>query len=251
MNRLISASLLFVILGLFSLNAQEDPIDSFEAANRAYLEGDYFLARNVYESAVEAGIESADIFYNLAAIQYQSGQIGDAMLYFRRAQRFEPRNTETNKMIARIRAERVDYQSDDRNVIDQMANATVQIVTIQELTLLVFITWNLFFALAVIRFQYKRLQKWLQPALILTGLLLALGLLLWIPRQYAETSRPSAIVTAIIAPVMSGPGERYLELYRIYAAAEIRVLETQASWHRFVLPDDREGWISDKDVVKV
>jgi SH3-like domain-containing protein len=42
---------------------------------------------------------------------------------------------------------------------------------------------------------------------------------------------------------MSGPGEDYLELYRLYAAAELRVLETHDDWARFVLPDGRQGWV--------
>lgn len=250
-NRFALLILCILIAGVITGQESLNPVDSFKAANQAYTEGDYFRARSIYEAAVESGIQNAAIYFNLATILYQEGQIGDSLLYFRRAQHLEPRNTETNKMIARIRAERVNFQGDDHALVDQIASSTIQLATNQELMIVAFILWNFFFVLVLMWFLWKQNRKWLQPIVIILGFALLLSLVLWIPRQYAEENRVPAVVTAIVAPVMSGPGDNYLELYRIYSAAEIRLLETKGDWHRFVLPDGREGWIRAADIAKV
>jgi len=61
-------------------------------------------------------------------------------------------------------------------------------------------------------------------------------------RVFVESNRPAALAVSD-AVVMSGPGEDYLEIYRLYSAAELRILEQRGDWVRFILPDQRQGWI--------
>jgi uncharacterized protein YraI len=70
-------------------------------------------------------------------------------------------------------------------------------------------------------------------------------------RAYVSSSRPAAVVIAPTAAVYSGPGEAYLEIYQMHAAAEIRLLEIQGEWVRFVRPDEQQGWIRQAEVTRV
>jgi uncharacterized protein YgiM (DUF1202 family) len=51
--------------------------------------------------------------------------------------------------------------------------------------------------------------------------------------------------------VMSGPGEKYLELFELHTAAEVTIVDTRGEWTRFHLPDGREGWIPNAAIERV
>jgi hypothetical protein len=54
---------------------------------------------------------------------------------------------------------------------------------------------------------------------------------------------PAGVVTATVASVMSGPGDDYLAIYQLHAAAELYVTAVEDDWARFELPDGRVGWM--------
>jgi len=73
---------------------------------------------------------------------------------------------------------------------------------------------------------------------------LLLGLGIFSIRSYVVYQRPLAVVVDFSAQVMSGSDNGYLPLYELYSAAEMRLLEEEGDWVRFVLPDGRQGWIN-------
>jgi hypothetical protein len=49
----------------------------------------------------------------------------------------------------------------------------------------------------------------------------------------------------------SGPGEDFLGLFDLFAAAEFRVLERQGGWVRALLPDGRQGWLPEDAIARI
>ncbi len=76
-------------------------------------------------------------------------------------------------------------------------------------------------------------------------------MILFVGRVFVETQRPKAVVTAFEAQVMSGPAEDYVPLYTLYAAAEVRVMDEQGGWVRFMLPDGQQGWLESDSIQRV
>lgn len=232
------------LLGLlFAILAQNTPLDLVREGNVAYERGDFETAIGFYEQAIARGGGSYVLFYNLGTAYYQDRQPGLALHSYLRAQQINPRDPALSANLARIRAERVDFQGDYVLLIDQLAALTQSTVTLVELGVIVLGLWSLWFVLAALWLIKRVWRRWSTPVLVGVGVLLLLGLLLFVPRSYATMQRPLAVVTSLSAPVMSGPDEAYLEMFQLYAAAEMRVIEKQEGWARFVLPDGRQGWI--------
>ena len=61
--------------------------------------------------------------------------------------------------------------------------------------------------------------------------------------MFIREFRGVAVVTSPVIQVMSGPGDNYLPLYRLFSAAELRLDAFQDNWARFSLGDGREGWV--------
>lgn len=225
----------------FVSTAQDDHAAWLRAAQTAYDSGDYAEAARLYQALVDAGNIDAGLFYNLGSAYYQSEEIGWALLYFRRAQQLDPRDAATNRAIARIRAERVDFQGEERTLIDGLATTTARLVTMGELRWIVLAVWGIWFAL--MGWWSRCRLRWLRYAVIVSGMVLLLGGGLLVNRMYVEVERPAAVVVAGSVQVMSGPGDEYLPLFRLFTAAELRWIEERYGWVRFLLPDGRQGWI--------
>lgn len=241
---------LFVSVGI-TVSAQEDVDSILHGAETAYNQGDYASAIFAYESLVDAGYISPELFYNLGNAYYEAEQLGLALLFYLRAQQLTPRDVAVRMAIQRIRVERITVQGEDTGIIDQLASISSYWITMDELAGvvgLIFTTWC-FLVSASILSNWWRNQ--LKLCLILLSVCVLIGIVLLMSRVYVAGSRPVAVVISPAASAMSGPGDDYLELYLLYSATEIRVLEKHLSWARFELPDGRQGWINSRDIESV
>ena len=90
---MIGKRLILVVMLLListSLFGADNPPDEFVAANKFYEEKDYASAIRLYESIINQGNESAEIYFNLGNAYFKSGDLGYAVLYYIRARRLSP-----------------------------------------------------------------------------------------------------------------------------------------------------------------
>jgi tetratricopeptide (TPR) repeat protein len=245
MKRWCIAFLLF-IAGITS--AQSDSLDLVAQANDAYMTGDYESSKLLYEAIILDGIRDFRVYFNLANAYYQSGDMGRALLNYRRAQEIWPRDSDLANNLTRVRMERVDLLSDDTGFSESLLALTRGIFNLSELSVLVFVIWLVWFSLLGFGIIKTAWRSKVHPPLLVTGVFLLSGLFLLGGRIDTSIRRPPAVVTDKVVQVRSGPGEEYLELYQLHAAAEIYVWERKNDWLQFALPDGRLGWVPLKTV---
>lgn len=241
----IIATLIF-IFGTYLTSAQS--LDSIDNATIAYERGDYPSAIQFYESTVQAGISNGEIYYNLGNAYYENNDLAHALLNYRRAQQFLPRDLDLNTQLARIRSIRSTLQGETTNWLIRFVEVSDTIFTIKELSLFTFILWSSFFCLLMVYRLKKSWKKRLQLPLIAFLFSMLIMLLLLGTRLYVFHQMPPAIVTALTSPVMSGASIAYFEQYEVFAATEIYITEQQEEWVKFVTADDKQGWIMKKDI---
>ncbi len=220
----------------------------------AYSGGRYGEAIQIYESMVASGEASGALYYNLGNAYFHAGQMGRALLNYRRAQWYLPRDSDIDAAVARVVSQRRDVIGDDPRLLAQAAQLTAEVLTVQELAWVTLIFWMLFCALAmtwVVR-RSKR-SPWTngafgrgrrQRVLLGTGAALSAAVLLLVARMTFEAAQPTGVVVVDQSLVMSGPGEGYLHLYDLFEAAEVYILEERGGWVRFGLADGQQGWMS-------
>lgn len=214
------------------------------AAAERYTAGDYAGAAALYEMLAQGGARDGAVYYNLGSAYWQAGDAGRALLNYRRAQAFLPRDPDLNARLGEVRARRADLLGDETVFTDSLATAAASLLTWGELAWLVWGLWAAACAALALMIRGRGRQRAAARAALAAALFgLALAGAALVSREYTSGSRPAAVVIAPAAAVYSGPGDMYLELYQMHAAAEIRVLETRGDWARFVRPDERQGWI--------
>jgi hypothetical protein len=225
--------------------------DTFQQAKAAYDTGDFHTAVVLLEGLVEAGVQDSTLHVNLGHAYLQDSNLGHALLNYLRAQRMTPRDRDVSDGITRIRSQRADILGDELDVIHNLASSTESTLTITELSIPTFIMWTGWFGLLLVYILRAKRRSALLIPLVLLGVMLAFCLMLLGSRLYVEANRLAAVVVTDIAPVMSGPGRDYLELYRLSSAAELRIVEERGEWIRFILPNGRPGWIARSYIERV
>lgn len=232
-----------LILLLFQAMQVQEPMALAQQAQAAYVSGDYAAARGQYEAIINLGVHDSAIYINLGNTYFQLHDMGRALLNYRRAQVIAPRDTLLNAHLARVRSTRLDVQGDETVLVDSLAALTTSSLTGDELRWLAFSLWGLFFSVVLVAIVRVRWRDILRGPLIVLGIALLWALILWGSRSYATQYRHPAVILEDQVQVMSGPGEDYLPLYDLHAAAEVRILEQRGDWVRFALPDQQQGWV--------
>src|SRR5207248_5283530 len=115
MNRRIF--FLFVALATIALNgvttrAEQNP--AFAKANEAYSAGHFQEAVEGYQSLVNSGLWSANLFYELGNAWFRLGDYGEAILNYERALALDPHHPESdaNLRIARDEARALELRTE-------------------------------------------------------------------------------------------------------------------------------------------
>lgn len=238
------AFFLVVLLGVQGGAAAQDTHQGLlQQAEAAYMLRDFNTAIALYEGVHDLGYVSSATLYNLGSAYYESGALGYSLVNFLRAQARSPRDALISAGIGLVRSERIDVQGESVILIDNVASSTVGVMALSELSWVVFSQWLLLFVGGVIYVIQAKWRVWLRSVLLVLMILLVSTGILYGSRLYVSVYRPLAVVVSESAAVYSGPGEDYLYFYDLSEAAEVRVIERQGGWARFVLDDGRQGWL--------
>ncbi len=246
--------LVLCVMCMFAANASAQNTDVIMLelqAQTAYAAGQYGEAAALYQQLIDEGVSSPDVYANLGAAYYQDQQLGVALVSLLRAQRYDPRDEEINAMIRRIRLERVDFQFGDVSYLDSVGTWMAGILTNTEFTWIVFVVWLVWNALLSVLFLWESLRKRLRGVFAIVTFVLVMSVGMLLIRTYVERERSPAVVVNDVVEIMSGPGNEYVTLYRLFEAAEMRVLEEREGWVRFALPDGRQGWVRADSILVV
>lgn len=242
--RAIFITLIGLFVLSFSVTANEQ---SLAQAEEAYRTGNYEASITFYEFSLLDEPDNGAIYANLAHAYYMDGQLGKAMLNYRRAQDLIPRHALIAEQIRQIEIERIDGvlpQTDGLLIVDKL---TSNYLTLTELAIILFVLWTVFF----IGISISRNRRLLTIIISGLGIIIVILCGLLMTRLYIETQHPPAIVITQEIAVMSGPSDEFLMLFTLHEGTELSVLERRDAWVRIGLSDGRQGWILDRSLAYV
>ncbi len=214
----------------------------FEEANRYYEQGNYTEAINHYEGLVKAGRNSAAVFFNLGNACFKQGELGRALLNYRKAEAIAPRDPDIQANL-RFTRERV---SGTLSVRTGPVHRVLSYFTLNELATVA----GVFLWIWAAIFCATRLRPGLKPSLrtpqLVLGILLASTLCLIVAAGLAKRSR-TVIVTSRQATVHLGPLPESQSAFVATDGTELRLLESRPDWLQVSDRSGRAGWIRAAD----
>jgi tetratricopeptide (TPR) repeat protein len=212
----------------------------------------FAAAATAYQALVDSGRTNGRLYYNLGNAQFRAGQLPQAILSYRRAQRLLPRDPQVadNLAFARSRvSDRIDPTPTNR--LMQQILFLHHVTSPRERTTAALVAWGIGWLALLARLVLPRRGL----VLAATGaLFLAVTLTLSVGSDVRrDAQRPLGVLAARETIVRKGDGVSYEpHLNRpLGPGVEFRVIERRGGWLHIELPDAKTGWIqSDQALVE-
>jgi len=208
-----------------------------------YDSGEHLKSANCFASLEAAGNHNGHLLYNLGNAWQQAGETGSAILAYRRALLFMPRDGDLQANLRSARAKTRDDlpPADERAALARTLFAPYDSLSAMELLILGTIAWIVLFALLTLRMW--RDESLLSLPSVLLAIVAAAGLGGHLARSYQISEQPLAVVLVDEATLRSGQDLRSAELWRVHEGAELQVVEETEEWAQVTLSTGQRGWL--------
>lgn len=248
--------LLFVLVSLSGFAYGADSLYArVKQGNQYYLDGDYERAAAAYQSVIDSGYTSAELYYNLGNAYYKSHNLTMALVNYERARILDPKDKDIqhNLDIAR------EFVTDRIEVLPEFFlkrayegfvktfNADVwAVMSLSAFVLALCILLIYFFSKRV---GIRRLAFWTGMLL----LLVALSTFIFASQQHRLTSQHNqAIITSPSVTIKSSPDEESgTDLFLLHEGTKVTIEDALGDWREVVLSDGNRGWLKESDLVRL
>ncbi|HRQ37044.1 MAG TPA: tetratricopeptide repeat protein [Chloroflexota bacterium] len=218
------------------------------AANVLAANGRTAEAIRAYENLVSQGMDDPALYFNLGNAYYQNGELGRAILNYRRAEQLAPRDGDIQHNLALARAQATEQlpQTPDTIVTIFLADMAGWL-TLNETAVLTLLLWTL---LCVAVFVVRRLghgrgRTLLKNSLLPLALLFVLSAFTLGSRLQKANTLKEAVIVAQVADVYAGPGEQYGSEFQLNGGTEVALYQTRGDWAQIGAPDAAlRGWVN-------
>ena len=231
-------------LGALPVAGQEE---LYQKGNALYQAGDFTGALESYQAVLQAGFESADLYYNLGNSFFKTGALGPAILNFERARRLSPgsQDIRANLKLARsLTADQIEPLP--RFWVLSALSWWVDLFPGRLLRLLVVAFYLLGAGGLCLRIlsqgsRARSVGGWIAIG-ALAGILL-FGTTLLAHGRVIGGADWGIIMTEEV-PVQSAPSlEDDLTLFLVHEGTKVRLDQRTEEWTEIVLEDGKVGWI--------
>lgn len=227
---------------------------AFEKGNQFYAKENYDAAISSYESVVNSGKQSAELYFNLGNSYYKLHKVAPAIYNYEKALLLSPNDAEikTNLDFAKKMA------VDDIKVIPKVGfnKLLADFTSKYHYDTWAWIAVSFAFVFLLFFVGYYFSEKTFLKRIFFIGMFLWLvGILLSTASGFFEKNRNDnerpAIVFAENAPLKSEPKLSGQETTVLHEGTKVFILESIANWKKVELTDETTGWIEESAIKEI
>ncbi len=250
MMRLVLILVLVFVSNIITARSDE-LTDIFEHANQLYIEKNYAAAVNEYQKLIDKGVQSAEVYYNLANAYYRLRQTAEAIYYYEKAKKVKPddEDIQFNLNVANLRV--VDkFPEVPKFFLTEWYEGLVNKTDSDTWALWSVISiWVAMILLIAFLFLWDpKLKKLFFAGAVLFVFIGIFSLFLTYARVKIETEVREAIVFAPSVYVKSSPEENSTDLFILHEGTKIKIQDKIGEWYEIKLPNGSIGWMPAKDL---
>jgi len=238
----------FCLLAFWSLrlHATPRPLTSlFEEAGKAYQAGEFNRAREIYSSLVAERKNDPNLYYNLANTYYRLNDPGWAILWYERALRLKPLDSDIRYNLALAK----------KVLKDNQDNPIQKIFQLPPTGLLLWISTVFLWIWAGVLISYFWKKTWVHDALktvAAVSFFLWLVLIGWGGFRLWDESQSWAVVLTQNAQIRSGPGTDFVVGATIPAGLKVLLFDEKDGWSLLgVARLGIKGWTQSTNIERV
>jgi tetratricopeptide (TPR) repeat protein len=230
---------LFFVGKIFAADVAGD----FSAANKFYAEGKFSNAANAYGKILMSGAASPNLLFNYGNAEFKSGNLGNAIAAFRRAELLAPRDSEIRANLAFVR-----NQVQGATARENFWQNWLGSLSLNEWTVFAAIAfWLTFLLLAAKQIRPALAAKLKSATWIFAALTIFSGTILGVQAS-SHFSKQTAVIISAQATARSGPFDDAQSAFTAHDGAELSVLDRREDWVQVADGSGKIGWLPVKQV---
>jgi tetratricopeptide (TPR) repeat protein len=242
--------LLVLLLMSAFLNAQDHRADLYQA-EQSYTAAKYDTAAVIYQSIIDSGYQSPELYYNLANCYYKLQEIPSAILNYEKALKLSPNdeNIEYNLNLCNIlipdRIEKVPslffirwYQGLYNYLpIDTWAYIGLGLFSLFSLFMLIYLLSG--------RMFLRKLGFWFGMIFLITSFF---TFFLTTQKYSSFQKHDEAIIFTPSITVKSSPAKNSVDLFVIHEGTKVTILDKVGEWQKIKIQNGSIGWIESENM---
>ena len=225
---------------------------AFDQGNKLYNEGKYQEAISIYESILDNGQHSAEMYYNLGNAYYKLNSIAPSIYYYEKAIKLAPKDKDIQNNLAFARNMTVDaieavpevgFNRIMKNIIYMYSfdNWAILSVGLSIAFVLLFLMYY---------FSYSTGSKRLLFLSSFTSLGLMVIALFFAFQNYSlDKNDKPAIIFSQESQIKTEPNLRSETTFFLHEGTKVQILEKyDKNWVKIEIADGKTGWISSEDL---
>lgn len=249
MNRFLSVLTLTCLLIPLPGDCADGATAAFDSANKDFEISRYEEALAKYRQLVSDGNLSPDLYYNLAASYYRTGQTGSAALWMRRALILQPGMPEASQSLTFL-SSHTGYLEFADTGFDRFVRQFPPYFWRWVVSLLV---WAGLISVAAAFFveRLKPNRSGLVTLAILCGLGATVAFRISTYRERNLDTVNFATITSEAAAAQTAPTPGSKSVIDLPPGSEVRILQRSGNWCYAEIPGDIRGWIRSESLEPV
>ncbi|MFC2097139.1 tetratricopeptide repeat protein [Bacteroidota bacterium] len=249
----VNKILLFVFIIFSPLISLADEHDALvREANDLYSRGEYQEAGLLYDSVINLGFESGELYYNLGNSYFKQNKITDAIINFERALLLTPEDKDIKYNLSlanNLVLDNIDelpvlfINTWLQNLINMFSSIIWSIFSVTSFIILIILGLIYFFSA-------RRILKKISFLTAIFCLFLSISTFIFASVQNNKiTKRETAIIYSPSVTMKSSPDESGTDLFLLHEGTKIQVIDSLGDWREIKLSDGNKAWLKYSDIV--
>ncbi len=224
-----------------ALIAADDPDVVFAGGNRAFEDGRYGDAEEIYRRLADEGFVSEELFLNLGNTVFRQDRPGEAALWYRRVLELNPRSAEARQNL-RVVKHLTGYREFELRGVD----AWLARLSPGELAAVLSGGAWLGLLAFTVAFVIPRLRDWRPLLFVFAGLgLVVAAVSFWgLRRQQTRLDTDDlAIVSGNDTAALAQPLPDAVKVVELPPGSELQIVQRRGPWTYVGIPGDLRGWV--------
>ncbi len=249
--------LVLLISAAFAVYADEPVKDenrSFYTGNVYYEKKDYAKALENYRAALDMGIESGSLYYNMGNAYLKMGKIGYAILSYEKAMRLIPHDGDlkSNRIYARAFLPDASVaRPSGLGFIVALVKHPFEGLNLNAVAIMAIALYLISVALAILFLVTPFFVRRLRVLFVLAVFALLWTGVVFAVRYYEEEVLKKGVVVVKSAEARYEPVESSTAYYKIHEGNEVTVLGTRDGWRHIRRSDGKAAWTSEDAVEEI
>ena len=246
------ALLLLLTLPGFASAAQSYPDSLWRSGVEAYTSSDYASALKDWKDVQATGLMSKELYYNLGNAYFKTGEIAPAILWYERALRLDPSDSDVRYNLDYARALTQDKIDEVPEIFfEQWGHTLCYLLPSNTWAVISLLFFGLTVAL-VLLFLLGSTSGRRRLGFFAAIVTLVIAFLGWDFAQWQQQEarrQDMAIVMRPVSSVKSSPSSGSAkDLFILHEGTRVKVLDNVSGFSNIELSDGRQGWIPSGDI---